>query len=297
MKLGSLISPARVVVPLPAGPLPVAASALLERLAGAVDDMSRLRQRMEEDRPEDMVAMGDRAFLLHFRTDAARELVIALGTSTQPISREIGDGERQSARIVLFIVAPPRLAAPYLQLLGAFSRLFSQPALVEAILAEQTADGLARLLANAEYEAPERLSVRDIMTAEPRVVSADTPLRQAAQDMVRAGIGGLPVVDDQGRVIGMLSERELMRHLLSAYLQGGTGGAAASASKSPPAAGRRLVRDVMTRQVLCVSPEQPLAEVASIMTSKDVDRVPVVGGGRLVGLLTRGDIVRKLIGS
>ena len=296
MKLGGLISPERIVVPLPAGPLPVAANALLERVAGSVDDMARLRQRMDEDRPEDMVAMGDRAFLLHFRTDAARELVVALGTAAQPISRDLGDGEQQCARIVLFIVAPPRLAAPYLQTLGAFSRLFSQPALVEAMLAQRSPQGLAELLANAEYEAPERLSVRDIMTAEPRVVSPETPLRQAALDMVRAGIGGLPVVDDQGRVIGMLSERELMRHLLSAYLHGGAGGGS-TAGKAPPAAGRRLVRDVMTRQVLCVSPDQPLAEVASIMTSKDVDRVPVVGGGRLVGLLTRGDIVRKLIGS
>ena len=305
MKLGSLISPDRVVVPLPPGPLPVAANALLERLAGSVDDMARLRQRMEEDRPEDMVAMGDRAFLLHFRTDAARDLVVAVGTSAQPISRDLGDGEQQCARIVLFVVAPPRLAAPYLQMLGAFSRLFSQPALVEAMLAERTPEGLARVLANAEYEAPERLSVRDIMTAEPRVVSPDTPLRQAASDMVRAGIGGLPVVDEQGRVIGMLSERELVRHLLSAYLHGGasaasgagSAAAAGTAAKTPPGASRRLVRDVMTRQVLCVSPDQPLAEVASIMTSKDVDRVPVVGGGRLVGLLTRGDIVRKLIGS
>jgi CBS domain-containing protein len=53
----------------------------------------------------------------------------------------------------------------------------------------------------------------------------------------------------------------------------------------------------MTRQVLCVSPDVPLAEVASLMTNKDVDRIPVVQDGRLVGSLTRGDIVRKLIGS
>jgi CBS domain-containing protein len=168
---------------------------------------------------------------------------------------------------------------------------------VEAILAERTAAGVAKLLAEAEYEAPERLSVRDIMTEHPRSVSADTALRDAAQDMVRAGIGGLPVVDATGRVIGMLSERELMRHLLDAYLQGGSAGTSAAGAKMPPGATRRLVRDVMTRQVLCVSPDQPLAEVASIMTNKDVDRVPVVRGGSLVGLLTRGDIVRKLIGS
>jgi CBS domain-containing protein len=297
VKLGALIAADRIVVPLPPGPLPVAAAALLDRVGHSVDDIEKLRQRMEEERPEDMVAMGDRAFLLHFRTDAARELVVALGTAEQPITRDVGDGEQQVARIVLFIVAPPRLAAPYLQLLAALSRLFSQPALVEAILAERTAAGLAKLLAEAEYEAPERLSVRDIMTEHPRSVSADTPLREAARDMVRAGIGGLPVVDAEGRVIGMLSERELMRHLLNAYLHGAGPAGGAASGKVPPGAGRRLVRDVMTRQVLCVSPDQPLAEVASIMTNKEVDRVPVVRGGSLVGLLTRGDIVRKLIGS
>ena len=53
----------------------------------------------------------------------------------------------------------------------------------------------------------------------------------------------------------------------------------------------------MTRQVLCVSPEQPLSEVASLLVNKDIDAVPVVREGRVVGFLTRGDIIRKLIPS
>ena len=69
------------------------------------------------------------------------------------------------------------------------------------------------------------------------------------------------------------------------------------AARAPAGGGAATVRDVMTRQVLCVSPDQPVVEVASLMTNKDVDRVPVVRDGQLVGLLTRGDIVRKLIGT
>jgi CBS domain-containing protein len=288
-----------MVVPLPAGPLSAAAQALLNRLAEAhaVADIEKLRARMEEERPEDMVALGDRAFLLHFRTDAATDLVVAAGTAEDPICRDAGDAEQQCARTVLFIIAPPRLAARYLQLLGALGRLFAQPRVVDAMLAARTPEELANVLAESEYEAPARLSVRDIMTERPRVVGPDIPLREAAQDMVRAGIGGLPVVDDQRRVIGMLSERELMRHLLTAYLQGGASGSATTGEHVAIGAGPRLVRHVMTRQVMCVSPDQPLAEVASMMTNKDVDRVPVVHGGELIGLLTRGDIVRKLIGS
>ncbi len=131
------------------------------------------------------------------------------------------------------------------------------------------------------------------MTERPRTVGPDAPLRSAVLDMLRAGVGGLPVVDVDDRVIGMLSERELLRDLLSHYLPR-AGGAPLS---PPPASTRRTVRDAMTRQVMCVAPEQPLAEVASLMLNKDVDRVPVVKEGKLVGFLTRGDIVRKLIGS
>jgi CBS domain-containing protein len=92
----------------------------------------------------------------------------------------------------------------------------------------------------------------------------------------------------------MLGQRELLQTLLSVYLDRA---GAAGREAAPADARARQVRDVMTRQVLCVSPDQPLAEVAAMMTNKDVDRVPVVREGRLVGFLTRGDIVRKLVGS
>ena len=78
-----------------------------------------------------------------------------------------------------------------------------------------------------------------------------------------------------------MSDREVTRYLL--HVQAFTGPDARVAS--PPVSGARAVRDVMTRQVLCVAPEQPIAEVAALMSNKDVDRVPVVREGRLVGSL------------
>jgi CBS domain-containing protein len=102
------------------------------------------------------------------------------------------------------------------------------------------------------------------------------------------------VVDAEGNLVGMLGERELMRDMLSnKAIFGGSSAHHVGTSEH----GRRTVRDVMTRQVLCVSPDQPLAEVASLMANKDVERVPVVREGRLVGFLSRADIVRKLLGS
>ncbi len=296
MRLSDLVSAERAVVPLSAPSLPAAVWVLLERLtkAGVLVEPERLRGRVEEERPEDVVALGDRGFLVHYRTDAVSDLVVAMGTSLEPICRELGDGEEhqvQCARVIVLVMAPPPLATRYLQVVGSTARFLSTPARVEAVLAAPNAEALELLPELREWTVPEQLLVRDIMTARPRAVGPDTPIRQAALQMVRHGIGALPVVDAEGRIVGLLGEKELLRHLQTNYLQPG-------AAQRPQAQGdRRTVRDVMTRQVLCVSPTQPVAEVSSIMSSKDVDRVPVVTGGLLVGFLTRGDIVRKLIGS
>jgi len=294
LKISDFVPANQVVVPLRHDTLMGAADELMGRLAaaGGITNVEKLRDRITEEQPEDIVAMGDRAFLLHYRTDAVTGLRVALGTSQRPICREIGDNETQCARIVLLIVAPRKFAAEYLQLVGAFARLLSKRPIIDKILEQPDAASLAALDAFREYELPAQLSVRDIMTYQPKTIGPDTGLTEAAREMVRLGVGGLPVVDDDGLVVGMIGERELLRSLGN-YLQSGRGeGARAPGVPSS----KPTVRDAMTRQVLCVSPDQAIADVSSMMTNKDVDRVPVVRDGRLVGLLTRGDIVRKLLG-
>jgi CBS domain-containing protein len=261
--------------------------------ARGVLDAEKLRRRVAERRAEDVVAMGDRAFLLHYRTDAVGQLVMAVGVGAAPICREAAEGETQCARVVLMIAAPPRHAARYLQVVGGFARLLRKNEVMDTVLGAADAAAFVDIDGFGAYRLPEQLTVRDVMSEQPRIVEADAPLKDAARTLVRTGLGALPVVDEDRRVIGMVSEREVIRHLLNVQAFGGADARAAS----PAASSARTVRDVMTRQVLCVAPEQPIAEVASLMSNKDVDRVPVVREGRLVGFLTRGDIVRKLIGN
>jgi CBS domain-containing protein len=163
---------------------------------------------------------------------------------------------------------------------------------VEEMLEQPDAEALVSAKGIADVELPSQLTVGDLMTEQPRVTEADTPLREAAVEMVQAGLGALPVVDDERRLVGLLGDRDLLRDLLTSVVLGSPIGKA-----SPRATDRRRrVRDVMTRQVLCVAPEQPLAEVVSLMINKNVERVPVVRQGQLVGFLTRSDILRQLIG-
>jgi len=295
VRLADYLAPSRVLLPLPCETLADARSALLERLgaSGAVADLERLSGRVAEERGEDMVAIADRAFLLHYRTDTAAALQVAIGVCPGGVRRVLDDGAEQRAPVVAMVVGPPRLAARQLQVVRAFGRLLPKPEVIDALVAAASPEAIVTLSMFLEYEIPEQLLVRDLMTERPRTTTGDVPLRRAALELIETGLGALPVVDEELRLLGMLSERELMRHLLATEVL--SDGSARHAT--PALQTKKTVRDAMTRQVLCVAPEQPVAEVAALMSNKDVERVPVVREGRLVGFLTRSDIVRKLIGS
>jgi len=294
MKLADFLSPARALTPLSCATLSDAREQLLELLvaSGAVADIERLRNRVTEERGEDMVAFADHAFLMHYRTDTAQRLQVAIGVCPQGVTRQLDDGGAQRAPVVVVVVGPPRTAARLLQIVRAFGRLLPKPDVIAALCDAPSVESLVALPMFLEFEIAEQLLVRDLMTDRPRTIGPDELLKRAARELIHSGIGGLPVVDADRRLLGVLSERELMRHLLATEVFSD----GAQRHQPPTQTVGKTVRDAMTRQVLCVAPDQPVAQVAALMSNKDVERVPVVREGRLVGLLTRGDIVRKLIG-
>src|SRR6476661_8822926 len=103
VKLRDFLASERIVVPLQASSLEEAGGILLERLASArgVLDAPRLRWRAAEARPEEVVAMGNRAFLMHYRSDAVGQLVLALGVTREPICRVENGSDTQCARIII----------------------------------------------------------------------------------------------------------------------------------------------------------------------------------------------------
>jgi mannitol/fructose-specific phosphotransferase system IIA component (Ntr-type) len=157
MRLADFLAPSRVLLPLACETLDSARGALLERLAasGAVADLERLQSRVAEERGEDMVAIADRAFLLHFRTDTAASLQVAIGVCRDGIRRSIEENVEQRAPVVVMVVGPPRSAARQLQVVRAFSRLLAKEEVIAALLDAPSAESIVTLPMFAEYEIPE----------------------------------------------------------------------------------------------------------------------------------------------
>jgi CBS domain-containing protein len=137
----------------------------------------------------------------------------------------------------------------------------------------------------------------DIMTRAVLAVDPQTPIVQAIKLMTTGRISGLPVVRSDGRIVGMLTEGDLLRRV-----ELGTAGDAPSWLASFFLPGRcaetyiethaRRVGEVMTSDVVTVAETTPLAEVATLMRKHRVRRLPVVGGGKLLGIVSRADLVR-----
>jgi CBS domain-containing protein len=145
-------------------------------------------------------------------------------------------------------------------------------------------------LSDAKIQAA--LTVRDMMGQRPPIPPG-APVRDAIGVMIDQRVKALPVVGDKGEVLGIVTEWDLMRALLPQIPRD---------EEAAPVSPARIpldltVRDVMTRSVLCISEDMGLDEVANLMLNKDVEQFPVVGEGKLVGFLSRADIIRKLFGN
>ncbi len=148
----------------------------------------------------------------------------------------------------------------------------------------------------ARLAAPDagRLTARDLMTAEVATVREDETVRAAARRMLEHGLGAMPVLSTSGAPIGMVSDGDLLGHRLrdprrewwlDLLAEGG-------ASVTPPRfVDDRPVREVMSAPLITVSPRTPVAEIAELLRLNHVKRLPVMEGGRLVGIVSRSDLV------
>lgn len=279
-----------MLAPLDVDTVHAAVAALAERLreTGDVPRPERLAALFAENRIRDVIHVGDRVLLPHLRTDAVEHLVVALGVAPHPLA--VGKRDAVGAQVVVLVLAPPAANDLYLQTVAALARALRRDEVVDRLASARTPDEVLAIAEIRDLAIQPRLLVRDVMSPRVFRVSPDTPVRELLELASTHRLRAVPVVGEDREVLGMVTDRDLLRHLLPLALRPGD-----AASQGASAEGLK-VRDIMSRSVMCISEEQGLAEVASVMVNKDVERLPVVHEGKLTGFLTRGDILRKLFG-
>jgi CBS domain-containing protein len=144
------------------------------------------------------------------------------------------------------------------------------------------------------------MQARDVMTTRVISIEADAPVMRAIHLMLQNRISGLPVVGPKGELVGMVTEGDFLRRgelgtqrRRSRWLEFLIG-PGLLADEYVHANGRK-VDEVMTRQLFTVPEDTPLDEVVQLMERHRIKRVPVVREGRLIGIVTRANIMHALV--
>lgn len=144
------------------------------------------------------------------------------------------------------------------------------------------------------------MKVREAMSTHVVTVTPDTPLADAMRTMLRERISGLPVVDAQGALAGVLTEGDLMRRAETgtepthpAWLRFLLG--PGRMAREFTASHARHVGEVMTREVVAIGADAPLADAVRLMEQHRVKRLPVLGERGLEGILSRADLLRAFV--
>lgn len=149
-------------------------------------------------------------------------------------------------------------------------------------------------------------TVADVMSHNPIVVRPETPLKEAIQILAERRISGLPVTDDSGKLVGIISETDLMWQETGVtppayimfldsviYLQN-----PANYERDLHKALGQTVGEVMSHNPITISPDKTVTEAARLMHDRNIHRLPVLDSeGQVVGILTRGDIIRAMAAS
>ncbi|MCB0359314.1 MAG: CBS domain-containing protein [Bdellovibrionales bacterium] len=144
--------------------------------------------------------------------------------------------------------------------------------------------------------------VKDAMSAEVISIREDVPLNRAAQVLCEERISGAPVVNDNGELVGMLSQADLLPKLKGVPFAKielptlvGEWYDAAEFESAVRAAGNRTVGEVMTKRPITIESEETIASAAELLSRANIKRLPVTRNGQLVGIITRSDIVRLFL--
>lgn len=148
------------------------------------------------------------------------------------------------------------------------------------------------------------LTAGNVMTRDVVTVKKETSIRELAGIFTARRISSAPVVDDEGGLIGIVTETDLVEqdkslHIPTVislfdwviYLESGK-----KFEKELKKMTGQTVADIYTTEVETVAPTTPVSEVADIMSSKKIHALPVVEGGKVVGIIARIDLIRTMIG-
>ena len=305
MKIVEMLRRGAILVPLDAPDLKWALTSAFRAITGLSDeDANKLAADLVGGVSGEIHRVHERVVVALAESDAVEEISAVFGVSPARFTveateapsgvglSEVGAGGAPrpgtGSEIVLVMITPRHFSSLKDRVLPTLKRFFREDESVTPLLKVRSAEGVLRVAGFMELDPHRSLLVEDVVEPIQYRVYPDTPYSEVADLMVRRGLQVVPVVGEGYGFLGVITTGEALNELVSQARVESVGGSSASAREEPTA------REIMTRTVMCISEEQSLIEAASIMVNRDVEQLPVIREGEVVGLLTRGEVLQWL---
>lgn len=288
MQLLDWLTPERVVAPARGETLEAILLGLLATLPGSAPPAPALREKCARDLAfgtrGEVVRLQDEVVAVVANQEGLKHPLAALAVSSAPFTVTAEGKETPGkARAALLLLVPGRTGAFRSRVVPELRRFLSREGVAPELLAAVTPDAVLALQGLAGLSFPEEPLVSEAIEAVRYRVYPETPVEELVDLMVRRSLHAVPVVGPGYEVLGIVTTGDALEHLLARARKGQGGGVVTA-------------RDLMTRAVLCVSEEQELREVAQLMVNRDVEQLPVVREGQLVGFISRDTVLAALFG-
>lgn len=139
------------------------------------------------------------------------------------------------------------------------------------------------------------MKISELMSPDVLTVGPQASLKEVARRMLQAGVSGLPVTSDDGELVGIITEADFVAGEADRRAVKRAGLLRFFTDQHEVPSHERTVADVMTKDVVVVSPDADHAEAARLMEKERIKRLPVVDDGQLVGLVSRADMLRAFV--
>lgn len=299
MKLANLLMERRININLQAGTKEEAVHELLDMIKreGVRLDFEAIERSIWEREEVEDTSYGRGVAFPHARTDAVEEMYILVGISRSGLKDKTPDGI--PVHMICLLLTPSTIAKLYLQTLSGLAAFTRMEGTLDKLLMITHARDLIKLISDANVVVDKELMVKDVMRHDVATVTPDDTLKDVANKMFRNRLSALAVVDENSKLLGVISDRDLIKAALPDY-QALISNLNYSLDVEPfeellKREDKIKVSQLFRDEYEVTTPETRIVEVAAMMIFKDVRRVFVTSDDNLVGVLLRKDIVNMII--
>lgn len=244
-------------------------------------------------------AMGKNIAIPHTRLENFDDVVVIIASLKEAIISKTADGKEDEVKVMFMIIAGQTKNKLMLKLMSGLIKMAMKSDVVERIYREKNYNNIVEIIKENDIEITNRILAEDVMDSEIEPLTLTTTLEEAATRFVIENRRGIPVVDNKGRFIGEITQRELIEYGMPKYTS-------LMSDLSFMTVGEPFeeyfkneksvtVEELYRDNPVVVDRKASIMEVSFLMVTQGNTRIYVVEDGKFYGLILRADIIKKVL--